>query len=403
MSSILGRTSRRAALPLILALALASGCGVTLGPRLDDTELGPLGRRLRLSRAEVEALEPALRDELRADPHHYFRYVARRMASLECDVGTLGPLVNLHGDAHVEQYLVTSLGRGLGDFDEATLGPVGIDLLRLATSLQIASRSRRWDANALWARFLAGYLAALDEPSVEAPEPAWAARVRASFRRDHRRLLAWADTLFLPVDAETGARLELAMETYSDQLARRDGGRDRRQFEVVRVGRHRLGVGSRATTNYLVRARGPTDAPEDDLIVEAKAVTENPEAWCLPYTGRPDPLRILVAATRLSDAPFREMGAVELNGQPYWLHEWVDDYVELEVEDASVTEPEMLEILYDVGVQLGRGHPRNVAAPYDEQLRDQLRDYLVHQAAALWLTGARLAEATWAAWRASFA
>ena len=54
------------------------------------------------------------------------------------------PEVNLHGDAHIEQYTVTNLGRGLSDFDDCTRGKAVIDLVRLGTSILIAARERDW-------------------------------------------------------------------------------------------------------------------------------------------------------------------------------------------------------------------------------------------------------------------
>ena len=37
------------------------------------------------------------------------------------------PLFNLHGDAHLEQYAITDLGRGLTDFDDSSRGPAIVE------------------------------------------------------------------------------------------------------------------------------------------------------------------------------------------------------------------------------------------------------------------------------------
>jgi Ser/Thr protein kinase RdoA (MazF antagonist) len=42
--------------------------------------------------------------------------------------------VNLHGDAHLEQFAVTDASFGLIDFDDAVGGPAVIDLLRFGVS-----------------------------------------------------------------------------------------------------------------------------------------------------------------------------------------------------------------------------------------------------------------------------
>jgi len=59
--------------------------------------------------------------KLRTSVHDYFRFVnagfAAETCSLFADVVDQMPEVNLHGDAHIEQYTVTNIGRGLSDFD----------------------------------------------------------------------------------------------------------------------------------------------------------------------------------------------------------------------------------------------------------------------------------------------
>lgn len=85
---------------------------------------------------------PDLVAKLAATPHGYFRFVNAAFAAETCrlfaDVAASLPEVNLHGDAHVEQYAVTSLGRGLTDFDDCTRGKAVIDLVRFGASLLLA-------------------------------------------------------------------------------------------------------------------------------------------------------------------------------------------------------------------------------------------------------------------------
>ena len=85
-----------------------------------------------------------------ATPHGYFRFVNAAFAAETCrlfaDVAASLPEVNLHGDAHVEQYAVTSLGRGLTDFDDCTRGEAVIDLVRFGASLLLAAREKGWAA-----------------------------------------------------------------------------------------------------------------------------------------------------------------------------------------------------------------------------------------------------------------
>src|SRR5262245_5299572 len=91
-------------------------------------------------------LDPQLLARVRSSPLSYFRFVNLAFGNEVCRVlrakRVAIPLVNLHGDAHLEQYAVTDTGRGLTDFDDATTGPAVLDLVRFATSLVLASRER---------------------------------------------------------------------------------------------------------------------------------------------------------------------------------------------------------------------------------------------------------------------
>ena len=67
-------------------------------------------------------------NRISATSHGYFRFINTAFAAETCrlfvDVVEQMPEVTLHGDAHIEQYTVTNLGRGLSDFDDCTRGKV---------------------------------------------------------------------------------------------------------------------------------------------------------------------------------------------------------------------------------------------------------------------------------------
>ena len=49
-----------------------------------------------------------------------------------------------------------------------------------------------------------------------------------------------------------------------------------------------------------------------------------------------------------------------MGGKTFWVHAWTDHYVELDIQKELRSVQELREIAYDVGVQLGRGHPKRV-------------------------------------------
>jgi len=91
--------------------------------------------------------------------------------------------VNLHGDAHLEPYAVTRLGRGLTDFDDTTKGKPVIDLVRFGTSILLAAREKGWTSSesSLLDAFFRGYRATLRNPGLQIHTPEFATRARKGF------------------------------------------------------------------------------------------------------------------------------------------------------------------------------------------------------------------------------
>lgn len=355
----------------------------------------PEDRRPTLSAAEVPIVDqlfvdprtkdfsenPKLLDRILSGPHGYFRFVnvpfsqavCRRLRTIE----EQPPSVNLHGDAHLEQYAVTDIGRGLTDFDDSSKGPVVIDLLRFGTSLNLALRAadQRERAKPLFERFLSGYRDALADPEVEAPEPEWAAKVRAGFTKDREKYFAWIESIMKPVADEDRAQLEAGLTDYIEAMHVRYPESREGFFEVEEVGRLRMGIGSALDDKYLIRVAGPTDAPLDDVVLEVKEVRSLAGIECIEGAKSSDPFRILLAQSRIAYEPYAYLGYMDLDGRKFWIHSWVDNYRELSIETLADQPDRLREVVYDVGVQLGRGHPK-IAGEFSLQLRQSLSKFI---------------------------
>ncbi len=319
---------------------------------------------------------PALRERVLSDLYYYYRFVNVEFASEVCRrfEGELRnmPVVNLHGDAHLEQYAIVAGGRGLDDFDASTTGPAVIDLVRFGASIVIAHQVRGWgDPQPAIDRFFSGYRDALADPDVERPEPPLVARVRQQFSADRRPFLQWADSLMKPLAAEQRSRFDSGYQGYVALMREEHPELPPSFWKLEKVGRVQIGVGSALDVKLLLRIAGPSDAPDDDVILEVKEVRDLRPIPCV-HALVGDAFRILLAQARMSDVPPRFMARVpRVAGvdRPFWIHEWRSDYVELDVHDTLASAEELAAVAYDVGVQLGRGHARHVAAPIDAQVR----------------------------------
>ena len=334
----------------------------------------PAGRARAADPLAVDPANPALAShpelmaKLTATAHGYFRFVNAAFAAATCrlfaDVAESMPEVNLHGDAHVEQYAVTSLGRGLTDFDDCTQGKAVIDLVRFGTSLLLAAREKGWpsEERRLVDTFLDGYRTGLGGGRRGMPTPRLVTRTRAAFKWDHEAALRQAEAL---ID-----KAPLPTSTFADGVSRFaelvSFGRDVPSgfFTVKRIGALTMGVGSALDEKYLLILEGDTPAPGDDLVVEAKQIRD--------LTGNPC-LRTDVGASRVLDGqrliayePFAYAAVVPHGGKFFWMHDWTDDYQEATIATLIDSAKELREIAFDAGVQMGRAHPKRPDGTVDK-------------------------------------
>ncbi|MEO0461320.1 MAG: DUF2252 family protein [Myxococcota bacterium] len=315
---------------------------------------------------ELADTNPRLANRIESSPYGLFRFVNRSFADEVCArfERRAGPTVNLHGDAHIEQYAVTDTGRGLADFDDAARGPAAIDLVRMTTSLALSCRANGFQCESILGSFYEGYRIALEAPIAKLARPGFAKKARATFLRDRRAVFAEREALFEPLkDAE---RFDHILFHYRRQIMRRHPELPPAFFEPKRVGRLRIGVGSALDEKYLVRIEGPSPGSDDDLFLELKEVRDLSGIRCLSPTGLGSPLRVLRGQERIAYQPYQLAGYVLLSSHDhaqrganaFWVHEWADNYVEA-AHDGFDRPDALAELARDVGVQLGLGHPRN--------------------------------------------
>ncbi len=143
----------------IAALAVLAGCGQ---------------RHLIVDPAVLAATPPAALARVRADPFQYFRLTNHEWTARVCEIFAADlpsqPVIQLHGDAHVEQFAFMKDAWGLDDFDDSARGPALIDIVRFLGSIELAARKRGWtrERERLFNRFFDGYRRGLSDPGQSA-------------------------------------------------------------------------------------------------------------------------------------------------------------------------------------------------------------------------------------------
>lgn len=304
---------------------------------------------------------PQVLARVRSSPFAYFRYIAGPFAAVVCkDPGVDAlPTVNLHGDAHLEQYAVADDGFGIVDFDDATLGPPTLDWLRFTTSVWLSDIGGEAGARGAIARFVDGYERALDDPEADlgAVEPAVARRIRASVTTTPTEWLDAVTGLTRPMADTDKQKMEIMRAQYVRAILTQNPDLAESFFAFKGGGPLSMGVGSAHESKFLVRVEGPTPSPSDDVILERKEMNASRLGRCTRGKLR-DPRRVIDAQSRFSRSPQRLLGYISDDGTDFYVHAWRVHYTEVSVRDIRDA-IELGELAYDFGLQLGRGHPRS--------------------------------------------
>ena len=355
----------------VAGLVAAIVCGLCSSPATAQ-------RPLRPNPTALVAAPPELIERLRADPFTYFRFINRAWTERVCEAFadvTDPTIVRLHGDAHVEQFAVTRDAWGLDDFDDSTRGPAFVDVVRYLGSIDLATRQRGWMRNRdqLWDRFFEGYRRGLSNPDFQPGEPDLVRELRRQAPPTRADYLARGESQMQPMDEARSKAVVAGMESL-ERLVRAEGlNLAPGYFTVQRAGWLRIGVGSAAILKVLIRVQGPTTNPDDDMLLEAKEVTNLEGVRCVEGPTTPPAIRV-ISGTRqlgrlkhdiLAVGPTLLVPAAADRAEhwlDWWVSSWEPTYRELRLSDLRSV-GDLADIAFDSGVQLGAGTLVSVRRP----------------------------------------
>jgi hypothetical protein len=326
--------------------------------------------QLRPNQEALNGAPAELIDRLRADSFTYFRFINRAWTARVCELLADVPnpaMVRLHGDAHVEQFALTKDAWGLDDFDDSARGPWFVDIVRFLGSLDLAARQRGWirDRDALWTRFFEGYRQGLSNPDYRPPQPDIVRELRTQSPVTRAAYLAWGEQQMQPMEQGVANSVVRGMEAFERLMRAERQDLAPGYFGVIRAGWLRIGVGSAARRKILVRVQGPTPAPDDDELIEAKEVVNLDGVQCLEDSITPQAIRIIDGTRQLGRlkheilaiGPTLLIPAAADRAEhwlDWWVSSWEPSYREVRVVDLRSVD-DLADIGFDAGVQLGAG------------------------------------------------
>jgi len=327
---------------------------------------------LRPQAAALAVASPELLARMRAAPHDYFRFINHEWTARVCDLFARDlahlPTVQLHGDAHVEQYALTSNDWGLDDFDDSTRGPALVDIVRFLGSIDLTVQQRGWsrDRDRLVDRFFDGYRHGLSAPLERPSQPDIVRRLRSEKPpMSNEAFLAWADSMTSRMDEAPMPGVIAAMKEFAKIVRQERPEFVEDYFEVVRAGWLHLGVGSASTRHVLMRLRGASSDPADDVVLEAKAVRSLDGLSCLEFSDTRPAFRIIRGSHQLGRLKHDILAAgpevavpdMTVQGEQlrnWWIHSWEPSYHEITIDELRSVD-DLSDIVYDSGTQLGAG------------------------------------------------
>lgn len=366
---------------LLYYLGLFSGCSTRVVVQRNQSNLPENPFSLNPASPEL-AQNSALREKLQGSVYNYFRFINIPFSRVVCQdfkkIMNQLPLVNLHGDAHLEQYAITDSGRGLTDFDDASIGPPLLDWLRFSVSIRLACQilDREAEADSLIQIFFNGYAMALRDGNFKAPEPAFIKSIRNEFKFEPESYFTWIRKLMIPIRRTEQDSLQKAMTDYISFQYKQDPGLPPDYFEIIQCGALQMGVGSALDQKYLLQVQGETSDLADDVILELKEVRNLVEIDCIQKQPSLNPLRVLLAESRIAYTPFVHLGYFKFREKYFWVHAWGRHYQEVKITQSFMSFNELAELVFDVGIQLGKGHPKFIAAPFEDLFRQELLQIL---------------------------
>lgn len=400
---------------MVCALVCVSACGSATGsppqaPPAAATLPGVPGEdvfSLRLTKAALRSngASEALLDRIGASAFRYFRAVAEPFKQRTCeafrDLRWRLPSGPVHGDAHLEQFVVTDDDFGLADFDNAGYGPAIVDLVRYAASLHLACREMggACDPEQAVTAYFNAYRAALDRP-VQRHPPAIVARLRGRLGPQPEAWLQWADGLMRPLSPPDDEQFRNEWFRFVALMRETAPARPESFYTIRRLGSIEIGVGSALDRKMLIRIEGATDEPFDDVILEARSHALPESSGCVwrPIGGS---LNVFMLTSLLGRPLPNVFGVLPNPGgnelPEIWIQSWERGYRELSLADVR-GQADIDALATDAGTQLAghfwttspealRGHQRFTqlrAFELTEQRSRDLASSLARETIAEW-------------------
>jgi len=237
------------------------------------------------------------------------------------------------------------------------------------------------------AAYFNAYRAALDHP-IARSQPAVVDRVRAGGHQDRQTWLQWTESLMQPMSAAEERTFRAGWGRFIRLMRETSPTRSETFYRISRVGTVEIGIGSALEPKTLIRIAGPTDQPDDDLILEARITATPGERECVSRPTNGGSLHVLMLTSLLGQRLPEIFGFLPREGTreapELWIESWDPGYREVTLSDVR-RQADLNELAIDAGSQLAgyfwttfpeplRGHQRFAQLRAFEMSEGRARD-----------------------------
>lgn len=287
----------------------------------------------------------------------FFRKMAMRMQArfVELYDHKQMPMVLVHGNPHIENYVIAKAGAGMVDFDRSRVGGYAWDVVRFLCSLSLKREEEKDKllSPIVLEYFQEGYLRGFHTPNLR--------HKGISNTSEKIEYKVWYDstTDYLDANKKWGKRMRQNSISTKDKtmlkllkayLASRYEEDMLSNYNIEEAG---MATGTFGNERYLIVLAPKKNTEEDKIFLEIKTVYQDQDTryYFNPYKHHG--IRMIQASKAYAPNLEMRLGYATHQGIEYWGREI--PYMNAKIKE-SLSELEQLDVAYSVGTQLGKAH-----------------------------------------------
>lgn len=299
----------------------------------------------------------------------YFRSMSMRMQARFAELIPQAdmPQVFLHGNPHIENFVVTDNGAAMVDFDRSRIGPYAWDIVRFISSVALKNKnkkvSNRFLSDIVLEYFIEGYLRGFYVPELPFKQvstmlyttPKMWNKTTNEYIKNKGKWYQKLKENPLPLDNE------MANAVLKGYLASRNELHLLDTYLIEEIGQAMGSFGNRRFI-ILLAPKAEQDKDLDRIFLDIKTVYQDPdnEFYYNPYQHHGE--RMIHASNLYAQGIELRMGFTTYQGVEFWGRQIPCFTIKLRQKLETIHQ---LDLAYSVGTQIGRAHRLSLVNPKD--------------------------------------